>query len=52
MRRSTSIKIAERFAFYNKSNGRIEMHIRSLADQQATIGGRRFNFAAGELTHT
>jgi len=42
----------EHFAFYSESKGRIEIYIRSLADQQATIAGRRFNFAAGELIHT
>jgi dimethylhistidine N-methyltransferase len=42
----------EHFAFYSESKGRIEIYIRSLADQQATIAGRRFDFAAGELIHT
>jgi dimethylhistidine N-methyltransferase len=42
----------EHFAFYSANNGRVEIYIRSLADQQATIAGRRFNFSAGELIHT
>ena len=39
-------------AFYNEEKGRIELYIRSLADQTVTIAGRRFHFAAGELIHT
>ena len=39
-------------AFYNEEMGRIELYIRSLADQTVTIAGRRFHFAAGELIHT
>ena len=46
------LDLFEHFAFYSEGNGRIEIYIRSLADQQATIDGRRFNFAAGELVHT
>jgi dimethylhistidine N-methyltransferase len=42
----------EHFAFYNEAEGRVEIFIRSLADQQATIAVRRFSFAAGELVHT
>jgi dimethylhistidine N-methyltransferase len=42
----------EHFAFYSESDGRVEIYIRSLADQQATIAGRRFRFSAGELIHT
>jgi dimethylhistidine N-methyltransferase len=42
----------EHFAFYSESKGRVEIYIRSLADQHATIAGRRFAFAAGELVHT
>jgi L-histidine Nalpha-methyltransferase len=45
----------ERFAhvaFYNAEKGRIELYIKSLADQHATIAGRHFHFAAGELIHT
>jgi L-histidine Nalpha-methyltransferase len=42
----------EHFAFYSESEGRVEIYIRSLADQQATIAGRRFGFFAGELIHT
>jgi L-histidine Nalpha-methyltransferase len=46
------LDLFEHFAFYSELNGRIEIYIRSLADQQAMIAGRRFNFAAGELIHT
>ena len=31
------------------SEGRVEIYIRSLADQEAAIAGRRFAFAAGEI---
>jgi L-histidine Nalpha-methyltransferase len=39
-------------AFYNGAEGRVEIYIRSLADQEARIAGQRFRFAAGELIHT
>lgn len=39
-------------AFYNTDEGRVELYIRSLKDQTATIAGRRFPFAAGEMIHT
>jgi L-histidine Nalpha-methyltransferase len=39
-------------AFYNAAAGRIELYIKSLAAQSATIAGQRFAFAAGELIHT
>lgn len=39
-------------AFYNEAEGRIEIYLRSLRDQVATIAGRRFSFAAGERVHT
>lgn len=42
----------EHLGFYNGREGRIEIYIRSLSDQEATIAGRRFGFAAGELIHT
>lgn len=40
------------YAFYNPVAGRIEMHLVSLAEQDATIAGRRFHFALGETLHT
>jgi dimethylhistidine N-methyltransferase len=46
------LDLFEHFAFYNETEGRVEIYIRSLADQQATIAGRRFDFTAGELVHT
>jgi dimethylhistidine N-methyltransferase len=42
----------EHVAFYNPEEGRIELYIRSKKAQSATIAGRRFSFAAGELIHT
>jgi dimethylhistidine N-methyltransferase len=42
----------EHVAFYNAVEGRVEIYIRSLADQSARIAGRTFHFAAGELIHT
>ncbi len=46
------LDLFEHFAFYSESRGRVEIYIRSLANQQATIAGRRFRFSAGELIHT
>jgi dimethylhistidine N-methyltransferase len=46
------LDLFEHFAFYRESEGRVEIYIRSLADQGATIAGRRFRFAEGELIHT
>ena len=46
------LDLFEHYAFYSETNGRVEIYIRSLADQQATIAGQRFDFAAGELIHT
>ncbi len=42
----------EHVARYNAADGRIEIYIRSLADQEVAIAGRRIRFAAGELIHT
>jgi dimethylhistidine N-methyltransferase len=42
----------EHFAFYNDAQGRIEIYIRSLVDQEIRILGRRLRFARGELVHT
>ena len=39
-------------ARYNPDKGRVEIHIRSLAEQTVTIAGRAFDFAAGEKIHT
>jgi L-histidine N-alpha-methyltransferase len=39
-------------AFYNEAAGRIEIYIRSLADQIVTVAGRPIPFAAGERIHT
>ncbi|HEX7969625.1 MAG TPA: L-histidine N(alpha)-methyltransferase, partial [Stellaceae bacterium] len=42
----------EHEAFYNQTAGRIEIYIRSLADQIVTVAGRAIRFAAGERIHT
>ena len=42
----------EHHAFYDAAAGRIEMHLRSLRDQQATVAGQRFTFSNGETIHT
>jgi dimethylhistidine N-methyltransferase len=42
----------EHLAFYNSAEGRVEIYIRSVADQTARIAGRRFRFAKNELIHT
>jgi L-histidine Nalpha-methyltransferase len=39
-------------AFYNEAASRIEIYIRSLADQIVTVAGHRFRFAEGERIHT
>jgi L-histidine Nalpha-methyltransferase len=40
------------YAFYNPAEGRIEMHLVSMAAQRVALGKRRFDFAAGETIHT
>jgi dimethylhistidine N-methyltransferase len=42
----------EHVAFYNQEEGRIEIYFRSMSNQTATVAGRRFEFAQGELVHT
>lgn len=42
----------EHDAFYNQTAGRIEIYIRSLADQVVTVLGRTFGFEEGERIHT
>lgn len=42
----------EHHAFYNETEGRIEMHLRSLRDQVIAIGTDRFALKAGELIHS
>lgn len=39
-------------AFYNQAEGRVEMHLESLADQEVRLGGRVFAFRRGETIHT
>ena len=40
------------YAFYNASEGRIEMHLASLAAQSVNVGSHRYSFSAGETIHT
>ncbi len=39
-------------AFYDEAQGRIEMHIESLAAQLVHVAGQRFRFEPGETIHT
>lgn len=39
-------------AFYNETAGRVEIYIRSLADQIVTVAGRAIRLADGERIHT
>ena len=39
-------------AFYDDAQGWIEMHLESLYQQIVHVGGRRFEFRAGETIHT
>lgn len=45
-------KAFEHLAFYNVELGRVEMHLRSVRDQQVVIDASRFDFRAGETVHT
>jgi dimethylhistidine N-methyltransferase len=42
----------EHVAFYNESEGRIEIYIRSLANQEAWIAGTHIRLGEGERIHT
>src|SRR5437868_7329372 len=42
----------EHHAFYNPAAGRVELYLKSLAEQSVHVAGRRFHFAEGELIHT
>jgi len=42
----------EHVALYNEQYHRIEMHLRSLARQSASVAGRNFAFEVGETIHT
>jgi L-histidine Nalpha-methyltransferase len=46
------LDLFEHVAFYNEVEGRVEIYVRSLVDQDASIAGRRIVFAADELIHT
>jgi dimethylhistidine N-methyltransferase len=47
-----AIERFEHVAFYNEAKGRMELYLKSLAEQTATIAGHAFHFAEGELIHT
>ena len=40
------------YAFYHPVEGRIEMHLVSLASQDVNVAGTRFHFSEGETLHT
>lgn len=40
------------YAFYNIEEGRVEMHLVSLEEQDVSVNGISFSFAAGESIHT
>lgn len=42
----------EHYAFYNPSQGRVEMHLVSKSRQEARVGGHVFRFERGESIHT
>ena len=46
------LSLFEHRAFWNAAESRIEMHLESLADQAAGIGGEAIPFRAGETIHT
>ena len=39
-------------AFYNEGKGRMEMHLKSLEDQQVKVNGTNINFRKNETIHT
>jgi L-histidine Nalpha-methyltransferase len=47
-----NVKRFAHYAFYNAAEGRIEMHLISLARQSVRIGEHRFDFDTGESIHT
>src|SRR5260221_535328 len=42
----------EHLAFYDEEKGRMELYLKSLADQTALVAGSPVHFAEGELIHT
>ena len=42
----------EHLALYNEEQGRMELYVKSLAEQNATVAGRLFHFDASERIHT
>jgi L-histidine N-alpha-methyltransferase len=39
-------------AFYNEAQGRVELYLKSLAEQTVSVAGQSVRFGAGELIHT
>jgi dimethylhistidine N-methyltransferase len=46
------IDLFEHVAVYNERAARIEMHLRSVCEQQVSVAGHTFQFRAGETIHT
>lgn len=46
------VQAYEHRAHYNAEAGRIEMHLVSMREQQVSVAGHPFRFAAGETIHT
>ncbi|MDB6060809.1 MAG: Methyltransferase [Verrucomicrobiaceae bacterium] len=49
---SFSVDSFEHLAFYDSRKNRVEMHLRSIADQTVEFAGSTLNFSAGETIHT
>ena len=47
-----AVSAFEHHAFYDTDEGRIEMHLRSLREQNVNVAGQTFHFRAGETIHT
>ena len=46
------LKTFEHYAFYNESDHRIEMHLKSLRKQRVQVAGQTFHFEEDETIHT
>lgn len=49
---SFNLELFQHYAFYNEDRGRIEMHLRSLADQTVRVNSHEVAFKAGETIFT
>ena len=52
LRADFDLKCFAHYAYYNVAQGRIEMHLVSLAKQTVNVGRHRFRFDLGESIHT